>query len=529
MTEKKEPLLKARSLSKRFGTLAALHNISLDIFPGEVIGVTGQSGSGKSTLANLLSGYHSADRGQIYFEGKRFQWPFSLRSQGLEVIHQTPKLSENLDITSSIFLGNELGWSLGNNWFKIPNQLKMDQEATRVLTKLEIQYISLREKVCNLSGEMRQMIAIAKVMTTNPRLIIVDDPARVLSYPYQQILLSLISDWQKQGKAVLFISSNLEHLLSVTDKIIVLRKGYRAAEFTTTDADREEIIAAMVGTTDYQELAPIIWAIESYYRARDQADKIQRSQNFIDRELVDPEAINQTLIDHLTEQITILDSTNLALENAQRRLLNELEKERKHLAREIHDIIIQDLLSTNYQLEELEAHSQTPRLINENLINIRSNLRSLIDELRNICGNLRPPTIDNLGINAAIQSYAQEWSNRTSIQISLNLDYSIDRMQETIELSIYRIVQESLSNILKHANAENVVISLQHCSPRTLMITIEDDGKGIAEDLDLPQMAKEGHYGLLGISERVALLGGQLRFQNKPEGGLIILAEIPHT
>jgi len=522
------PLLQVDNLSKRFGTLSALRSINLKLFPGEVVGVTGQSGSGKSTLAMILSGIYPPDEGKILFEDKPMHWPENVRSLGIEVIHQSPRLAENLDITSNIFLGNEIPVHLTSKWLKIPNQMVMDQKATELLAKLEVDYESLREKVYNLSLEKRQMIAIAQVMTGSPRFIIIDEPTQVLSYPYQKILLNLISQWQQEGISIIFFSNNLDHLLDVTDRIIVLREGYCAAEFRTEDADREEIIASLVGTTNYQQLIPIIWALDNYYQARDHANKLQIGQMLLDQEMIDQDSLYNQLVDRLTEQITSLDSTNQALQNAQRRLIADSEKERKYLAREIHDQIIQDLLSTNYQLEELESQQQHSEKLQGDLFLIRENIRGMIDELRNICGTLRPPTIDSLGLNAAIQSFAQDWSKRTGIKIQLDLDPEIGRISETIELSIYRIVQESLSNIHKHSSANKANIILRRSSPRALMISIEDNGEGIDESIAVSSFSKEGHYGLVGIEERVALLGGRLRIQNKPEGGLLIQAEIPH-
>ena len=524
-----QPLVKAANLSKRFGTLSALRNIYIEIYPGEVVGIAGQSGSGKSTLAMLLAGSLVPDQGDLVFDGRNIQWPFQPRTRGIEVIYQTPMMAGNLDITSTIFLGNEIGWSIGNNWLKIPNQLKMDQEATRILAQLDVDYRSLREKVSNLSGEVRQMIAVAKVMTCSPRLIIIDDPTRTLSYPYQQRLLSLIQEWKRQKIGMLFTSNNLDHLLSTSDRIIVLRKGFRAAEFKTSEVDREEIIAAMVGTTDYEKLTPIIWALDSYYHAREQANRLQRNEHYRSKEQIDLESVRHQLIDHLTEQVTILDSANQTLKNAQRRLLTELEKERKHLAREIHDQIIQDLLSTNYQIEEIEASEGASVAVKENLATLRDNLRNLIDELRNICSDLRPPTIDSLGIVAALQSYSYEWGKRNNIALNLKLDPEIHRLPETIELSIYRIVQEGLNNIQKHAGATQVDVSLQYSSPKSLIISIADNGKGIENKVDLAQLSIDGHFGLLGISERVELLGGRLRFQNLKDGGLVVQAEIPYA
>jgi signal transduction histidine kinase len=308
----------------------------------------------------------------------------------------------------------------------------------------------------------------------------------------------------------------------------VLREGFCASEFETENADREEIIASLVGTTNYQQLIPIIWALDNYYQVSDHAGKLQLGQLLLEQESVNLQEIYSQLVNRLTEQITSLDSANQALQNAQRRLISDSENERKYLAREIHDQIIQDLLSTNYQLEEIETQYNSVDGLPGDLNIIQENIRSMIDDLRNICGNLRPPTIDSLGLNAAIQSYAQNWIERSGIHLVLNLDAEIGRLPETIELSIYRIIQESLNNIHKHSAATEALITLKRTSPRALMIYIEDNGKGIDEEYILNNYSKEGHYGLVGIEERVTLLGGRLRIQNKPEGGLLIQAEIPH-
>jgi signal transduction histidine kinase len=218
-----------------------------------------------------------------------------------------------------------------------------------------------------------------------------------------------------------------------------------------------------------------------------------------------------------------LDKANLALQDAQRRLLTEREQERKHLAREIHDQVIQDLLSINYRLEEVETDE-----VKEEIADIRNNIRVLVDDLRQICGALRPPTIDSLGLGAALQSYTRDWSERSGITINLELDPNLGRLPEAIELSIFRIVQEGLSNIRKHAQASAVQICLKHTSPRMLLIAIADNGQGLDHHFDLAALAAKGHYGLLGLSERVTLLGGRLKLQNQPVGGLLLEVEIPH-
>jgi len=524
----KQILLEVRELSKRFGTLSALRSIDFQLYSGEVIGVTGQSGSGKSTLAMVLAGIYPPDEGEILFKNHQIHWPANFRSLGIEVIHQTPRLAENLDITSNIFLGNEIAFSSTKNLLKVPDQMAMDQKAKEILSLLGVDYSSLREEVFNLSLEKRQMVAIAQVMTGTPDLIIIDEPTQVLSYPYQRVLMNLISQWQQEGKSIIFFSNNLDHLLDVTDRILVLREGYCASEFITEDADREEIIASLVGTTNYQQLLPIIWAMDKYYEFSDHANKLQLGQMILEQDSANREELYNQLVNRLTEQITSLDSANQALQNAQRRFIVDSENERKHLAREIHDQIIQDLLSTNYQLEEIGSQYNAVESLQTDLGFVKENIRGMIDDLRNICGNLRPPTIDSLGLNAAIQSFALDWSKRAGIHLQLNLDNEIGRLPEIIELSIYRIVQESLNNIYKHSSATEAIITLKRNSPRSLMIYIEDNGSGIDEKLILANYSKEGHYGLIGIEERVSLLGGRLRIKNKPEGGLLIQAEVPH-
>jgi signal transduction histidine kinase len=523
-----EPLLRAINLSKSFGTLPAVQGVSLEVYPGEVVGLAGESGSGKSAFSMLLAGLYAPTSGDIYFAGRRLRSPFRARALGIEVIHQTPNLAEQLDISSNIFLGSEIGWPVLVRWLKVPNRRRMDREAARILAQLDVHFDSLHEKVANMSSEQRQMIAIARAMTRPFKLIIIDDPTLLLSYPYQQKILSLIQAWQAQGTAVIFSSNNLDHLLAVTDRIVVLRQGQRIADYRTDEANREEIVAAMVGTTDRQELTPIIWALDSYYRAREQAEKLRHSQALMNRDLPTQDDLERQLIDQLAEQITALDSANVALQDAQRRLLTELEQERKHLAREIHDQAIQDLLSVNYQLEGIATDAPVTPALNDELADIQDSIRTLVDDLRHICGNLRPPTIDSLGLGAALQSYTHEWTRRTGTRATLDLDANLGRLPETIELSIFRIVQEGLSNIHKHAQASAAEVCLKHTSPRTLMVSIADDGQGLPENFDLSALPGEGHYGLLGISERVALLGGRLRFQNQAEGGLLIQAEIPH-
>ena len=523
-----KPLLCVKNVSKSFGTLPVIKNVSMDVFPGEVVGLTGSTGSGKSVLMMLLAGLYMPNSGEIIFDGVHIEWPFSAQSQGIGVIHQKPTLAEHFDITSNIFLGNEIGNPKQIGLLRRLNRYKMNKEAIRILDDLGVDFDSLNEKVSNLSGEQRQMIAIARVLTFPLKMVIIDEPTISLSYPNQQKLLGLIQDWQQKGVAVLFSSNNLDHIFSVTDRMIILHKGRKAADRRTDETNREEVMNHLLGIHDLKKTLLSVWDFDSYHLVREKAEKISYHQMLLEKDLAAEGTLNRQLTEKLVEQLQTLEQTNQALLRAQKRLLSEEELKRKHLAREIHDQIIQDLLSINYELEGLDINSNERAILDKNLSYIRESIRELIDGLRRICGNLRPPTIDSLGIGAAIKSHANGWMKRTKIDVEIDLDAELGRLPESIELSIFRIIQEGLNNIQKHSSATEAEISLYHTSPRTLSISISDNGIGWPERFDISKLTEKGHFGLTGISERVALLGGRLHLQNKKEGGALITAEIPH-
>jgi len=523
-----EPLLRVNNLSKTFGPLPVIQQVSFEVQPGEVVGLTGSIGSGKSVLVMLLAGLYEPTEGDICFANKLLNWPFTAQSLGIGVIHQRPTLNDQFDAVSNIFLGNEIRTPAWFGPFGIIDRWQMHRTAVRILDQLGVQPNSLHGKVAYLTSEQRQMIAIAHVFTFPARMVIIDEPTVLLSYPYQQKLLSLIQDWQQQGVAVLFSSNNLDHLFAVTDRILILQQGHKVADLQTDETTREDVVSLLLGTGDAQSHAQPIWDFDSSDRIREYTEKLHYHQMLLGKDLAAETTLNRQLTEQLAEQVQTLDRTNAALREAQRRLLSEREEERKYLARELHDQVIQDLLSINYELEGIETEQGVSPVLANDLADTRLGIRELVDNLRRICGNLRPPTIDSLGLGAALQSFTREWSERTGIKVVLDLDDNLGRLPEATELSIYRIVQEGLNNVWRHASASTVYIGLQHTSPRTLMFSLRDDGTGLAEDFDLAALATDGHYGLMGISERVSLLGGRFRLQRAPEGGSLLLVEIPH-
>lgn len=523
-----EPILKTINLAKSYSLVPVFSGINLEIQEGVVVGIAGRSGTGKTALAHIIGGILPPTEGEMYVTGIKVRWPFNARKFGIELIPQTPELSNELDITGNVFMGNEIGGYSFENGKLVTGQKRMDAITKKILKELDFPYDTLRHKARDLTGEQRQMLAIARSMVKPAKIMVVDDATAILNYANQQKLLSLIQTWRDEGRTVLFFSNNLDHLFAVADEILVLCDSCHIKIFRTDETSREEVVGAMVGTTDKGQITPFIWALDNFYRARERAEELRQNQVLLERDLFAQDTLNKQLINQLNKQVIALDEANRALQNAHRRLISRRELERKRLARDLHDQTIQDLFTVNYQLERLETDEKVAVAITTKIHDVRLNIRSLIENLRVVCGNLRPPTIDSLGVGAAITSFANDWASKTNIETTIDIDSRLIRLPEETELSIYRIVQEVLHNVEKHANATKVNISLQHTSPRALMLSISDNGIGLPNDFNLSMLPKQGHFGLLGVSERVALLGGNLSINNLAGGGLMIQTEIPH-
>ncbi len=529
MNNHEGPFLDIRNLSKTLGNRRALKYVNLQLYPGEVIGLADRTGTSKSTLIQILSGTLPPDEGTININGQRLSYPWIPENYKFSIAHQDPILADFLDVTNNIFLGNEICYPILGKLLPIPNQSKMAFKAREILDYLDVQNISLHEDAINLSEQQRQLVALAQILARAPKAVILEDVDALLNLPYQEKLLELIHKWQSENTAVLFSSKNLDHLFAVSDRIIVLRDGEVVANVRTDETNRLEIVTALIGGTGgRQQRTPIIWAFDSYYRARKQAETLHHNQMLLEKDLAAQDSLNRQLVNQLAKQVEALDSANLALQDAQRRLLTEREEERKHLSRELHDQMIQDLLSLNYQLEEIIEKAIDLPPLESDAKEVQQDIRHMVEDLRRICGDLRPPTIDSFGLDAAIQSHTRQWSERTGIEVVINMDQHLGRLPESLELSIFRIVQEGLNNIWKHANATQAIVSFQSTSPRMLLISIEDNGTGLEKSFDLAELGENHHFGLLGISERVALMNGRLNIQNKSQGGLLIQAEVPH-
>lgn len=242
-------LLVLSNIRKSFGAVDVLHGVDLNVSAGEVVGLVGDNGAGKSTLMKTITGIYKADDGAISLDGKSILGldPGARRALGIEMIYQDLALARQQDVSSNIFLGREpVKKFLG----VIPGMIDkrtMDRKAQEMIDGLGANLPSINRPVGSFSGGQQQTVAIARALTFDPRVVIMDEPTAALAVREVQSVLDLIRKLKSQGIAVILISHRLNDVLSVTDRIVVLRHGRAAAELTTARTTMTEVVSAIVG------------------------------------------------------------------------------------------------------------------------------------------------------------------------------------------------------------------------------------------------------------------------------------------
>ena len=252
-----DPMLSIRHLVKRFGGLTAVNDVSLDIRPGEVVGLVGDNGAGKSTLIKCVSGVHHPDAGQIVFEGRevRFSRPIDAREAGIETIYQDLALAGNLDVSANIFLGREVKKRHLMGAVKTLDETEMRSESTSILDRLGIVIPQMRQEIEKLSGGQRQAVAIARAIYWNARLMIMDEPTNNLGVPEQRKVMALIDTLRESGVPVILISHTLPDVFAITDRIVIMHRGRKVAEMPTAETDTTEVVEYMVGAREQSRAA----------------------------------------------------------------------------------------------------------------------------------------------------------------------------------------------------------------------------------------------------------------------------------
>jgi ribose transport system ATP-binding protein len=242
-----DPLLRVENVSKHFGGVHALKEVSLTLYPGEVLALAGDNGAGKSTLIKIISGVHHADGGSLWYAGKeiKLENPHQARACGIETIYQDLALADNLDVGANVFLGREPVRKIFG--FPFVDRRRMREEAGTTLRGLEIQINRLDVPIRSLSGGQRQSVAIGRAIHWKARVLIMDEPTAALGVPEQRKVMELIANLKESGVGIIFISHNLIDIFQASDRIMVLRRGSKVGERRTSETNSDEIVRLMVG------------------------------------------------------------------------------------------------------------------------------------------------------------------------------------------------------------------------------------------------------------------------------------------
>ncbi|MCX5527146.1 ATP-binding cassette domain-containing protein [Streptomyces bobili] len=240
------PVLALRGVSKRFGAVQALTDVELEVHAGEVVALVGDNGAGKSTLVKTIAGVHPIDDGVIEWEGKpvSINRPHDAQGLGVATVYQDLALCDNLDVVGNLYLGREL---LRRG---VIDEVTMEKNARELLSTLSIRIPSVRIPIASLSGGQRQVVAIARALIGDPKVVILDEPTAALGVEQTAQVLDLVERLRERDLGVILISHNMADVKAVADTVAVLRLGKNNGSFPVKDTSHEEIIAAITGATE---------------------------------------------------------------------------------------------------------------------------------------------------------------------------------------------------------------------------------------------------------------------------------------
>ncbi|WP_189922668.1 ATP-binding cassette domain-containing protein [Kitasatospora xanthocidica] len=240
------PVLALRGVSKRFGAVQALTDVHLEVHAGEVVALVGDNGAGKSTLVKTIAGVHPIDEGTIEWEGQSVTIgrPHDAQALGVATVYQDLALCDNLDVVGNLFLGREL------RRFGTLDEVAMEKRARELLDTLSIRIPSVRIPIAALSGGQRQVVAIARALVGDPKIVILDEPTAALGVEQTAQVLDLVERLRDRGLGVILISHNMADVKAVADTVAVLRLGRNNGVFEVANTSHEEIISAITGATE---------------------------------------------------------------------------------------------------------------------------------------------------------------------------------------------------------------------------------------------------------------------------------------
>ena len=237
------PLVELRDISIAFGGIKAVDHVSIDLYPGEVVGLLGHNGAGKSTLIKCLSGAYQADAGEIWISGDKVEIrnPRDARAHNIETIYQTLALADNLDAASNLFLGRELVTPFG-----MVDDGRMEAETRKIMGRLNPNFRKFKEPVSALSGGQRQSVAIARAVYFNAKILIMDEPTAALGPHETQMVAELIQELKRQGLGIFLIEHDIHAVMELCDRAVVMKNGQRVGTVNVNDVTDDDILGMII-------------------------------------------------------------------------------------------------------------------------------------------------------------------------------------------------------------------------------------------------------------------------------------------
>ena len=243
MSNSGTPLVELKDISIAFGGIKAVDRVSVDLHPGEVVGLLGHNGAGKSTLIKCLSGAYKADAGDVYINGKKvvINNPRDARGHNIETIYQTLALTDNLDAASNLFLGREI---IGPGGFL--DDSKMEAETRKIMGRLNPNFTKFSEPVSALSGGQRQSVAIARAVYFDAKILIMDEPTAALGPQESEMVAELIQELKKQGLGIFLIEHDIHNVMKLCDRASVMKNGQLVGTERVADVTEDDILSMII-------------------------------------------------------------------------------------------------------------------------------------------------------------------------------------------------------------------------------------------------------------------------------------------
>lgn len=248
------PTVRATGIVKQYGAIRALDGVDIELRPGEIVGLLGDNGAGKSTLASILCGASQPTAGELHVEGvaQRLQTPLQARDLGIEMVFQDLALAPDLTIAENMFLGREQLASR-RRWLGWLDRREMERRSAQELESLSVRVRSVKARCSELSGGQRQGVAIARAVIWSSKALLLDEPTAALGVEQQDQVANLIRDVAGRGVAVMLITHNMQQVMELCDRVVVLWRGRSVANLRAGEYDIERLVQWITGAALVQE------------------------------------------------------------------------------------------------------------------------------------------------------------------------------------------------------------------------------------------------------------------------------------